>query len=157
MEKESKERKIKTITSNRKAFYDFEIINKMEVGIALQGTEVKSLRNGKCSLQESYLSFEKNTDELYIINMNIPEYAFGNISNHEPKRKRKILLKKHEAIRWHNMVNEKGLTMVPLEIYFSGHLVKLEIALVRPKKKFDKREATKSREINRELQRNFKT
>lgn len=157
MEKESKERKIKTITSNRKAFYDFEIINKMEVGIALQGTEVKSLRNGKCSLQESYLSFEKNTDELYIINMNIPEYAFGNISNHDPKRKRKILLKKYEAIRWHNMVNEKGLTMVPLEIYFSGHLVKLEIALVRPKKKFDKREATKSREINRELQRKFKT
>jgi len=151
---EHRKRDYKLITSNKKAFFNYEIISKIEAGIQLTGTEVKSLRNGKCSLQDAYCFFpNKDNDDLYCVNIHIAEYEQGNIYNHEPKRRRKILLHKREQIRWRSLVNEKAYTIVPTEIYFSGHLVKIEIALVRPKKNFDKRETVKKRDTEREIHR----
>ncbi|MFN3195789.1 MAG: SsrA-binding protein SmpB [Chlorobiota bacterium] len=147
---------IKTITTNRRAKYDYEIVNRYEAGIMLVGTEVKSLRENKCSLQEAYVGFIRSSDDLFIMNMNIPEYSLGNRENHEPNRNRKLLLHKRELNKLRDSVNEKGMTIVPLSIYFSGHLVKLEIALAKPKKKFDKRESTKKKEVERDLRRKYK-
>lgn len=154
---EYKTRSYKLITSNKKAFFNYEIINKIEAGIELTGTEVKSLRKGKCSLQDAYCFFpNKLNDELYCVNIHIPEYEQGNINNHEPKRRRKILIKKREQIKWRTLVNEKAYTIVPTEIYFSGHLVKIEIALVKPKKLHDKRETIKTRDQEKDIKRAFK-
>jgi SsrA-binding protein len=154
---EHRTRKYKLITSNKKAFFNYEIINKIEAGIELTGTEVKSLRRGKCSLQDAYCFFPyKDNDDIYVVNIHIPEYEQGNIYNHEPKRRRKVLIHKREQIRWRTLVNEKAYTIVPTEIYFSGHLVKIEIALVKPKKNFDKRETIKKREQNRDINRVMK-
>ena len=151
---EHRTRTYKIITSNKKAFFNYEIINKIEAGIQLTGTEVKSLRKGKCSLQDAYCFFpSKDNDDLYCVNIHINEYEQGNINNHEPKRRRKILIHKREQIRWRTLVNEKAYTIVPTEIYFSGHLVKIEIALVRPKKLFDKRDTVKKRDQEREIRR----
>lgn len=147
---------IKTITTNRRARYDYEIVSRYEAGIMLQGTEVKSLRENKCSLQEAYVGFIRSRDGLYIMNMNIPEYSLGNRENHEPNRYRKLLLHTRELNKLQDAVNEKGMTIVPLSIYFSGHLVKLEIALAKPKKKYDKRESTKKKEVERDLRRKYK-
>lgn len=147
---------IKTITTNRRARYDYEIVSRYEAGIMLVGTEVKSLRENKCSLQEAYVGFIRNKDGLYIMNMNIPEYSLGNRENHEPNRYRKLLMHTRELNKLQDAVNEKGMTIVPLSIYFSGHLVKLEIALAKPKKKFDKRESTKKKEVERDLRRKYK-
>lgn len=156
-DQEIKDREVQIITSNRRATYDYHIEQKMEAGIKLLGTEVKSLRNGKCSLQEAFVGFPgNNPTEMYILNMTIPEYSHANINNHDPKRKRKLLVHDYEARRWYDAVKEKGLTIVPLNIYFSGHLVKLEIALVKPKKKYDKRESTKKKEVEREIRRKYK-
>ena len=154
---EYKKRTYKLITSNKKAFFNYEIMNKIEAGIQLTGTEVKSLRRGKCSLQDSYCFFpSKENDELFCVNIHIPEYEQGNIYNHDPKRRRKILIHRRELIRWRTLVNEKAYTIVPTEIYFSGHLVKIEIALVKPKKLYDKRETVKKRDTEREIKRAFK-
>lgn len=154
---EYRKREYKLITSNKKAFFNYEIINKIEAGIELTGTEVKSLRRGKCSLQDAYCFFpNKQNDELYCVNIHIPEYEQGNINNHEPKRRRKILIHKREQIRWRTLVNEKAYTIVPTEIYFSGHLVKIEIALVKPKKLYDKRETEKKRVQKKEMERVIK-
>lgn len=151
---EHRKRTYKLITSNKKAFFNYEIVNKIEAGIQLTGTEVKSLRRGKCSLQDAYCFFPyKDNDDLYVVNIHIPEYEQGNINNHDPKRRRKILVHKREQIRWRTLVNEKGYTIVPTEIYFSGHLVKIEIALVKPKKIYDKRETVKKRDQDREIRR----
>ncbi|MCE5304412.1 MAG: SsrA-binding protein SmpB [Chloroherpetonaceae bacterium] len=153
---ESQDRKIRVISSNRRAEHDYEIIQKLEAGIILQGTEVKSLREGKCSLQDSYCGFPKrDSNELLVYNMHIPEYSHGNIANHKPKRPRKLLLHEREARKLHTAINEKGLTIIPLSIYFSGPFAKLEIALVRPKRKYDKREATKEKEITRDIKRKY--
>lgn len=149
-----KTRAQKLITSNRRAKFEYEVVNTIECGIVLTGTEVKSLRQGRCSLQDSYAGFEGN--ELYVYNIHINEYEHGNRENHKPKRDRKLLANKYELNKLRNAVNEKGMTMVPLSIYFSGHLVKLELALVRAKRKYDKRETTKKRETDREIQRTFK-
>ncbi len=149
---ELKDRKKKVIASNRKARHDFEIIQTIESGIVLQGTEVKSLRAGKCSFQDAYAAFpDKNNYELFLYNFHISQYEHGNRNNHEPKRPRKLLLNKREAIKLCSSVQEKGLTLIPLSIYFSGPFVKLELALVRAKKKFDKREDLKKREATREI------
>ncbi|MFA5512784.1 MAG: SsrA-binding protein SmpB [Candidatus Kapaibacterium sp.] len=148
-----KERQQKIIVSNRKARFEYEIIQTLECGIVLQGTEVKSLRAGKCNLQDSYASFIKG--ELYIHNLHIKEYDFGNRENHKPNRDRKLLLNIRELIKFKSLVEEKGLTLIPLSIYFSGHLVKVELALVRAKKKYDKREDVKKRDTEREIRRNF--
>lgn len=145
---------LRLITSNRKAKFEYEMVSTIECGIVLTGTEVKSLRNGRCSLQDSYAGFEGN--ELFVYNIHINEYEHGNRENHKPKRDRKLLANKYELNKLRNAVNEKGMTMVPLSIYFSGHLVKLELALVRAKRKYDKRETTKKRETDREIRRSFK-
>jgi SsrA-binding protein len=154
---QNRERKRKLIASNRRARHDYEIIQTFEAGVALQGTEVKSLRSGKCSLQDAYSGFKSHTDnEIYIFNLHINPYEHGNIANHEPKRPRKLLLNRREINKLKTAVQEKGLTIVPLQIYFSGHLVKIELALVRAKRKYDKREATKERESEREIRRKFR-
>ncbi|MBX3042920.1 MAG: SsrA-binding protein SmpB [Candidatus Kapabacteria bacterium] len=149
----SGQRAIKIVVSNRKARFEYEILQKYECGIVLQGTEVKSLRAGKCNLQDSYASFENG--EIFIHNLHIKEYDFGNRENHKPNRDRKLLLHLRELAKLKSQVEEKGLTIVPLSIYFSGHLVKVEIAVVRAKKKFDKREDVKKRDVEREIRRDF--
>ncbi|MBS4000718.1 MAG: SsrA-binding protein SmpB [Desulfobulbaceae bacterium] len=149
-----RERKQRLITSNRKARFEYEVVSTLECGIVLTGTEVKSLRTGRCSLQDSYAAIEVN--ELIIYNMHINEYEHGNRQNHIPKRDRKLLVHERELNKLRNAVNEKSMTLVPLSIYFSGHLVKVELALVRAKRKYDKRETTKKRETEREIRRSFK-
>lgn len=154
---EYRKREYKLITSNKKAVYNFTIVSKYEAGIALSGTEVKSLRNSKCSLQDSFCTFpNKNNNELYLENMHILHYDHGNIMNHDPRRKRKLLLKSQELRKIRNSSQEKGYTIVPTEVYFSGHLVKVEIALVKAKKKFDKRESIKAKDIKRDMDRALK-
>jgi len=143
--------KIKVITTNRKANFEYEIINKYEAGIVITGTEVKSLREGKVNLQESYGRIIN--DEVWIINSHINEYKYGNINNHEPARNRKLLLNKREIRKIKQQLQEKGLTLVPLKIYFKGSLVKVEIGIARGKKLYDKRESIKKRDIERNLSR----
>lgn len=151
------ERKVKVIAKNRRAYHDFIIVQSIECGIVLQGTEVKSLRNGKCSLQDAYAGFpDAKSDELFIINMHIAPYDHGNIYNHEPKRQRKLLVKEREAVKLRSAVQEKGLTLIPLSIYFSGRYVKLEIALVKAKKKYDKREDEKKKDADKEIRKKFR-
>lgn len=143
--------KIKVITTNRKANFEYEILNKYEAGIVIKGTEVKSLREGKVNLQESYGRIIN--DEVWIINSHINEYKYGNINNHEPARNRKLLLNKREIRKIKQQLQEKGLTLVPLKIYFKGSLVKVEIGIARGKKLYDKRESIKKRDIERNLSR----
>ena len=143
--------KIKVITTNRKANFEYEILNKYEAGIVIKGTEVKSLREGKVNLQESYGRIIN--DEVWIVNSHINEYKYGNINNHEPTRNRKLLLNKREIRKIKQQLQEKGLTLVPLKIYFKGSLVKVEIGIARGKKLYDKRESIKKRDIERNLSR----
>jgi SsrA-binding protein len=149
----AKERQRKIISTNRKARFEYEVLQNIECGIVLQGTEVKSLRAGKCNIQEAYASYDNG--ELFIHNLHINEYDFGNRENHKPNRDRKLLLHLRELMKLKSQVEEKGLTLIPLSIYFSGHLVKVEMALVRAKKKFDKREDVKKRDTEREIRRDF--
>ncbi len=154
---EIKDRAKKTIARNRKLRHDFEIIKTIEAGIALKGTEVKSLREGKVSLQDAYAYFpNKDNDELYLVKMHIPPYKQGNINNHDPERPRKLLVHKREAVKLRSAVQEKGLTLMPYSLYFSGRYVKVELCLVRSKKKYDKRETVKQRDSERNIQRNFR-
>lgn len=148
--------KFKTIATNRRASYDYTLVSRYEAGIMLTGTEVKALRENKCSLQEAYVMFPKNGDDLYIMSMTIPEYSLGNRENHEPTRTRKLLLHRREIKKLQDAVKEKGMTIIPLQIYFSDHLVKIEIALAKPKKNYDKRESTKTKEVERDLKRKYK-
>ena len=151
------ERKQKIVSTNRRARHDYSINQTIEAGIVLQGTEVKSLRTGKCSMQDAYAGFaDKNSLELFIYNLHIEEYDFGNRENHKPKRDRKLLLNYREAKKLKTGVMEKGITLIPLSVYFSGPFVKIEIGLAKAKKKYDKREATKERETQREIQRKYK-
>lgn len=153
---ENKDRPTKLITSNRKALHDFFVEQTIEAGIVLQGTEVKALRSGKSSLQDAYASFpNKDNDDFYIFNLHIPEYTFGNIANHKPKRPRKLLISKREARKLRAAVSEKGMTIIPLSLYFSGPYVKVEIGLVRAKKKYDKREELKTKDVQKELKRKY--
>ena len=151
------ERKEKIIINNRRARHDYTIIETIEVGIVLKGTEVKSLRAGKCSLQDAYAGFKSKDDyELWLFNMHINEYDFGNRENHSPKRARKLLLQHREVSKMKTAVMEKGVTLIPLNLYFSGHLVKVEIAYAKAKRQYDKREADKDRQVKKELNRKFK-
>ncbi len=144
----------KNIAVNRKAYHDFSILETYEAGLVLKGTEVKSLREGKVSLRESFAQFENN--ELYLVNMHISPYAFGNIFNVDPKRKRKLLLHQQEIDRLKGQVAEKGLTLVPLRIYFKRGYAKIELALVKGKKLYDKRRVLAEREAQREVERELK-
>ena len=140
----------KLIASNKKAFHDYFVLQKLEAGIELTGTEVKSLRDGKANLKDSYVIVK--ADEAFLLGAHISPYSHGNIQNHDPERTRKLLLHKREIEKLHAQIVEKGLTIVPLRLYFKGSRVKVEIAVVRGKKQFDKRETEKRREADREAQ-----
>ena len=138
----------KLIASNRKAYHDYFVLQKIEAGIALTGTEVKSLREGRVNLKDSYVDVDRG--EAYLVAAHISPYSHGNRENHDPERRRKLLLHRREIDRLQGQIVEKGLTIVPLRLYFKGGRVKAEIAVVRGKKLFDKREAEKRRELDRE-------
>ena len=144
----------KLIANNKKAYHDYFIEDKYQAGISLVGTEVKSLRMGKCSLKESFIRIEKG--EVYIYNMHISPYEKGNIFNKDPLRVRKLLLHSYEINKITGKMAQKGYTIVPLQIYFKGSLVKLDIALARGKKLYDKREDIAKKDMRREAEKNFK-
>ena len=141
--------KVKSVAENRRARYDYAIDEVFEAGIALQGTEVKSLRFGEGSIAESYA--EVKEEEVWLINANIPEFSHGNRHNHEPKRPRKLLLNSREIAKLHGAVARKGMTLVPLSIYFNSRgRAKVELALAKGKKAPDKRATEKERDWKRE-------
>jgi len=142
---------IKIISSNKKAYFDYEIIDHYEAGVVLQGTEVKSIRAGLVNLKESFAKFLQ--DELWIVNMHVNEYKFGNIHNHNPTRSRKLLLHKKELIKLERATKEKGLTLIPLKIYLKKGKIKIEVGLCKGKKLYDKRETSKKRDADREMDR----
>ncbi|RPI16651.1 MAG: SsrA-binding protein SmpB [Ignavibacteriae bacterium] len=146
-----KERRERVITLNKKAFHDYEISNKYEAGIVLTGTEIKTLRQQKGSIQEAYARVKKG--EVWLIGSNIPEYKYGTFSNHEPLRDRKLLLHNNEIKKITTKLQDKGFTLVPLKLYFSGPYVKIELGLARGKRSYDKREAIKKEEVKRQLKR----
>ncbi len=144
----------KTVTVNRKARHEFHILESFEAGIALTGTEVKSLRANKANLQDSFARVENS--ELILYNMHISHYEQGNQFNHEPKRPRKLLVHKREIMRLLGKTQEKGLTMIPLKVYFTRGKAKIELALAKGKKVHDKRETIKERDAKREMERAMK-
>lgn len=140
---------------NKKAFFEYEIIENFTAGIQLQGTEIKSIREGKAGLVDSYCQFSNG--ELYVKNMHIAEYFFGNLQNHEVKRERKLLLQKRELKKLERKVRETGLTIVPLRLYLNEKgFAKLEIGLSRGKKVYDKRESLKQSDARRDIDRAMK-
>ncbi|TCD14226.1 SsrA-binding protein SmpB [Oricola cellulosilytica] len=139
----------KVIADNRKARFNYEIVDTTEAGIVLQGTEVKALRNGEANIAESYVSEEGG--EIWLINSHIPEYLEANRFNHEPRRRRKLLLHKREMARMAQASDREGMTLVPLRLYFNDRgRAKLEVAIAKGKKLHDKRETAKKRDWNRE-------
>lgn len=145
----------KIIATNRQARHDYSIVESLEAGIELKGTEVKSLRNSQASLKDSFGRIEG--DDILLFNMHIPPYKFGNIANVDPLRPRRLLLHKSQIRRFAQDVGTKGLTLVPLKLYFKHGIVKVELALCRGKKLYDKRETIKRRESDRELKRALKS
>ena len=146
------EEKVKIVQRNKKAYFNFGIVEKMECGIVLQGSEVKSIRNGRVSIHEAYA--KARNGEIWVVGMDISLYPqAGPYNNHEPRQTRKLLLHKREIRRLIGKTREKGLTLVPLALYFKNGLAKLEIGLARGKKKYDKRESIKNREAARDLRR----
>lgn len=146
----------KEIGYNRRANYDYEILEKLEAGIVLVGSEVKSLRTYKVNLTEAYAGLSRN-NELFLYQMNIPKYALANKMNHEPKRTRKLLLRKKQILRLIGQLKKGGISLVPLKIYFNEKgFVKVSLGLGKGKKSFDKRETIKQREWNREKSRLLK-
>lgn len=144
----------KTIVQNRRARHDFHIIETHEAGIELRGTEVKSLRAGKIELKDSYC--EVHGGEIHLVGTHISPYEQGNIYNHEPERKRKLLMHKREIEKLRVQVAEKGLTVVPMRVYFKEGRAKVEIALCRGKQTIDKRQSIREREVKREIDRAIK-
>lgn len=152
----AKDRTEKVAATNRKAFHDYAIEEKLEAGIVLKGTEVKSIREGLVNLRDSYASVDHG--ELVLHHCHISPYSHGNMMNHDPLRPRKLLLHRKEINKWLGKTKQKGLTIVPLRIYFSPRgQAKVEIALARGKRQYDRREAIKDREAGRELQRAMKS
>ena len=149
----SKETGIKLIANNKKAFHDYFIEETFEAGIVLAGTEVKSLRLGKCSVKEAYIMIEGH--EMFVYGMNISPYEKGNIFNKDPLRPRKLLVHKAEINKLAGKASEKGFTIVPLKVYLKDSRVKVEIALAKGKKLYDKREAIAERDRKREAEREF--
>ncbi len=139
------------VATNRQASFRYTLLDKLEAGMVLTGTEVKSLRGGKAQLKDGYAALKDG--EVWLYNVHIPPYANASRDNHEPERPRKLLLHKAEIERLIGKTREKGLTLVPTRIYFSGGCAKVEIALARGKDRFDKREAIKERETKRDMQR----
>lgn len=149
-----KKEKLKIICENRKARHGFQLLELFEAGIELCGTEVKSLRAGKGNIQDAYAKIENG--QLFLYNMHISPYEMGNRFNHDPKRARRLLLHKNEILRLFAKVREKGLTIIPVKVYFSGSLVKVEIALAQGKKLYDKRQDLINRAVKRETERAVK-
>ena len=146
---------VKIIANNKKAWHDYFIEDKIEAGIELVGTEVKSIRQGHCSIKEAFIRIDKN-NEVMIYGMHISPYERGNIFNKDPLRVRKLLLHKKEIDKIFGKMKEKGNTVVPLQVYFSGSLVKVEIGLAKGKKLYDKRDDIAKKDQRREAQRDFK-
>ena len=144
----------KLIANNKKAYHDYFILDNYEAGIALHGTEVKSLRMGKCSIKESFIRIENG--EVFIYGMHISPYEKGNIFNKDPLRTRKLLLHKYEIRKIMGQVAQKGYTLVPLKVYFKDSLAKVEIGLARGKKLYDKRDTIAKKDQRREAERDFK-
>ncbi len=144
----------KLIANNKKAYHDYFIEDKYEAGIALFGTEIKSLRMGKCSIKESYIQIQNN--EVYIIGMHISPYEKGNIFNKDPLRTRKLLLHRSEIRKLIGRIAEQGYTIVPLQVYLKGSLVKVEIGVAKGKKLYDKRQDIAKKDMRREAERDFK-
>lgn len=144
----------KLIAQNKKARHDYFIEETYEAGIALVGTEVKSLRMGKCSIKESFIKYENG--ELFIINMHVSPYEKGNIFNKDPLRTRKLLLHRYEINKIHGAVTIKGYTIVPLKVYLKGSLMKMEIGIAKGKKKYDKRQDIAKKDQRREAEKKFK-
>lgn len=142
---------IKIIAKNKRATFDYALEETFEAGLALQGTEVKSLRNGRVTMGESYITVDENK-EAWIYNMTIPLYEFGNINNHEETRKRKLLLNRVEIDRLYHQMKAARLTIVPVKIYFKNNRIKMEIALARGKKLHDKRQDKAKKDVDRKLQ-----
>ena len=145
---------IKLIANNKKAYHDFFIEDTFEAGISLHGTEVKSLRMGKCSIKEAFVRIENG--EVFVYGMHISPYEKGNIFNKDPLRVKKLPMHRYEINKLMGKIKEKGLTLVPLKVYFKGSLVKVEIGLARGKKLYDKREDIAKKDQRREAEKEFK-
>ena len=145
---------IKLVANNKKAYHDYFIEEKYEAGIELFGTEVKSIRQGKCSIKEAYVNIDNG--EAFVEGMNISPYEKGNIFNREPLRKRRLLLHKREIMKLAGQVQAKGYTLMPLQVYFKNGRVKIDIDLARGKKLYDKRDDLKKKALKRETERDFR-
>ena len=145
---------IKLVANNKKAYHDYYIDEKYEAGIELFGTEVKSIRMGKCSVKEAFVKIDRG--EVYVCGMHISPYEKGNIFNKDPLRVRRLLLHKYEIMKLNGKIAEKGYTLVPLQVYFKGSLVKGEVGLARGKKLYDKRADIAKKDQRRELEKEFK-
>jgi len=141
---------LKIISDNRKARFDFEVLERLEAGIELTGSEVKSLRGGHCQLKDSYIDIHRG--EMYLIGVHISPFQASSYNNHAPERRRRLLMHREQIDRLFGMIREKGVTLIPAKIYFKGPRVKVEVAVVKGKKKHDKREAIKKRDVDRDLQ-----
>ncbi|MCR5469123.1 MAG: SsrA-binding protein SmpB [Lachnospiraceae bacterium] len=150
MSKES----IKLVANNKKVRHEYFLEELIECGVSLHGTEVKSLRMGKCSVKESFVRIEKG--EVFIYGMHISPYEKGNIFNRDPLRPKKLLLHKSEILKLEQKIKEKGYTLVPVEVYFKGSKAKVQIALARGKKLYDKRADIQKKDMKREAERDFK-
>jgi len=151
----ARQKGIKIIAENRKAFHDYYIDEKSEAGISLFGTEVKSIRDGKINLKDSYVQIKDG--ELWLIGVHISPYEQGNRSNKDPMRSRKLLMHKSEIIRLYSIVKQDGLTIVPTKCYFSNGKIKVEIGLARGKKNYDKRDVEASKDAKRDIERSLKS
>ena len=145
---------IKLLANNKKAYFDFFILEKYEAGIVLSGTEIKSLRQGQCSIKEAYVGIEHG--ECYIYGMHIPPYEKGNIFNKDPRRTRKLLLHSSEIRKLGGKLSEQGITLMPLQVYLKGSSCKVEIGLAKGKKLYDKRESIAKKDQKREAEREYK-
>ncbi|HHT80567.1 MAG: SsrA-binding protein SmpB [Sphaerochaeta sp.] len=146
--------KIKFLQKNRKAYFNYEVIEDLECGIALMGTEVKSIREGKFSFSDSYVTVSNNA--LTLVGLTIQPYTHGNLNNHEPLRNRRLLAHKAEIKKFKRKVDERGFTLIPTSIYLKGNLVKVQISLCRGKQMHDKRAAAKEKDMNRDMRRELK-
>ena len=153
MEMTSETPKERAVVTNRKALHEYFILETIEAGIALKGTEVKSLRQGSANLQDGYAVIRKA--ELWLVGMHISPFEKGNINNHDPVRDRKLLLHRREIFRVSAKISEKGLTLIPLKIYLKRNIIKVELGLAKGKKDYDKRQAIAKRDAERQMRRDY--
>ena len=147
------EEDIHVVTRNKRAFHEYEVLARLECGVVLQGTEVKSLRDGHGNLEDAYAKLEEG--ELWLIGSDIPEYAMGNRLNHKPKRPRKLLVHKREIEKFAGKASQRGFTLVPLRLYFKGGRAKVELAVAKGKQLHDKRQASRTADAERDIRRSL--